>query len=109
MALLLQEGVETVLASQHDGYNIAPVLPVHASVEITAASNVATAPKKGHINRIHFHEIAKVKSSEDQWKKVEGILHHMADRMTSHETRDVAESACQFVIKYVKKVHYTFL
>jgi hypothetical protein len=83
---------------------------VHASVGITAASNITTTPKRGHIHSlICFHEIAKVKASEDQRKQVEGMLHHMADRMTSHETRDVAESACQYVVKYVKKVHDCFL
>ena len=42
-------------------------------------------------------------------KKVEGILHHMVDRIASHETRDVLESTCQFVIKYDKTVHHCFL
>ena len=81
-----------LLASRHAGPNIAPAFPVHASVGITTDSNIATTPKKGHIHRIiHLHENAKVKASEDQRKKEEGILHHMADRMASNETRDIAE------------------
>ena len=34
------------LTSQHAGPNIAPVFPVHASMGITAASNVALLPRK---------------------------------------------------------------
>jgi hypothetical protein len=107
MAIKLQEGVENVLASQHAGPNTAPVFPV--SVGITTASNVAPNHTKSHIHRIiHFQEIAKVKASRDPREKVEGIL-HMADKMASLETQDVTESTCQFVIKYVKKVHDCFL
>ena len=101
--------MENVLASWHAGPNIAPVFPVHASVGVTTASNVAPIPKKCHIHGIiHFQEIAKVKASKDPREKMEGIL-HMAHKMASLETRDVTESTCQFVIKYVKKVHYCFL
>ena len=39
---------------------------------------------------------------------MEGIL-HMAHKMAALETQDVTESTCQFVIKYVKKVHHCFL
>ena len=46
MAIQVQEGVENVLASRHAGPNTAPVFPVHASVGITTASNVAPTPKK---------------------------------------------------------------
>jgi hypothetical protein len=109
MAIQLQEGVESVLASRHAGPNIAPVFPVHASVGVTTASNVAPNPKKSCIHRIiHFQEIAKVKAARDPREKVEGIL-QMAHKMASLETWDVTESTCQFVIKYFKKVHQCFL
>jgi hypothetical protein len=109
MAIQLHEGVENVLASQHAGTNTALVLPVHASVGVTTASNVAPTHKKSCIHRIiHFQEIAKIKASKDPKEKMEGIL-HMAHKMAVLETWDVTESTCQFVIKYVKKVHYCFL
>ena len=102
MAIQLQEGVASVLATLHAGPSLAPVFPVHASVGITPASNVAPTPKKCQIyGIIYFHEIAKVKASKDPRKKVEWIL-QMADMMASLKTRDVTESTCQFVIKYVK-------
>ena len=109
MAIQLLEGAENVLARWHAGPNIAPVFPVRASVRITTASNVAPTPKKSCIHGIiHFQEIAKVKASKDPREKVEGIL-HMAHKMAALETQDVTESTCQFVTKYVKKVHYCFL
>ena len=109
MAIQLQEGVESVLASWYAGPNTAPVFPVHASVGITTASNVAPTHKKSHIHGIiHFQEIAKIKASKDPREKMEGIL-HMAHKVVSLETWDVTESTCQLVIKYVKKVHHCFL
>ena len=109
VAIQLQEGVETIMASQHTGPNIAQVFPTYASVGITATSNPATTSKKGCIHRsIHFHEIADLKAAKDPRKKLEGIL-KMAVKMASLETRDVTESTRQFVIKYVKKVHHCFL
>jgi hypothetical protein len=60
MAMLLQEGVEAVLASQHAGLNIAPMFPVHVSVGIKTASNLDPTPKKGFTHGIiHVHKIAK--------------------------------------------------
>ena len=55
--------MDNVLASQHVGSNIAPVFPVHASVGITTASNIAPTPKKGPTHRtIQYHNIAEVKA-----------------------------------------------
>ena len=97
------------MASWHAGPNIAPVFPVHVSVGITTASNVAPTPMKSCIHGIiHFQEKAKVKASKDPREKVEGIL-HMAHKMASLETWDITESTYQFVIKYVKKVHNCLL
>ena len=59
MAMLLQKGVETVLASQHVGPNIVQLFPVHVSVGIKTASNLDPTSKKGCTHGIiHVHEIA---------------------------------------------------
>ena len=66
MAIQLQVGVVTVLASLHAGPNNAPVLSVNASVGITTASNVTPTPKNSCTHRIiHFHKTAKVNTSKD--------------------------------------------
>jgi hypothetical protein len=71
MAKQLQEGVENVLASWHAGPNIAQVFPVHASVGVTTASNVAPTPKEGYIHRIiHFHKIANPKAPGKSMKGI---------------------------------------
>ena len=109
VAIQLQEGVGTVLASQNAGPNVAPVFPVHASVGITTASNVASIPKKSRIHSfVHFQEKAKVKASKDPREKAEGIL-HMVHNVASPETWDVIESTYQFGIKYAMEAYHCFL
>ena len=71
MAIQLQEGVENVLASRHAGPSIAQLFPVHASVGITRASNVAPTNKEGYIHKtIHFHKIANDKAPSKNRKGI---------------------------------------
>ena len=104
----LQEKVEAVLASQlvqpYTAFNV----PMATTVGITATSNVHH-PKKVCIQGIiMLGEIAEVKASKDPRKKLEGVL-QMAAKIASLEMRNVTESTCQFVIKYVNKVNQCFL
>ena len=70
MAIQFQEGVETVLASQHAGPNIAQLFPVHVSVGIKTAFNLDSTPKKGCTHGImHVHKIAKSRLQKIQGRK----------------------------------------
>jgi hypothetical protein len=104
----LQEKVEAVLAKRlmqpHPSFNV----PTATTVGITATSN-DHKPQKVHIQGIiMFGEIAEVKASKDPRRKLEGVL-QMAEKVASLEMHNVTESTCQFVIKYVNKIHWYFL
>ena len=83
-------------------------VPTAATLGITATSYVHHPKKICMQGIIMFEEIAKAKASKGPRKKLEGVL-QMAAKMTSLEMRDITESTCQFVIKYINKVNQCFL
>jgi hypothetical protein len=104
----LQEKVEAILASRLVQPHTAFTVHMATTLGITATSNVHH-PKKACIQGIiMFEEIAEVKASKDPRKKLEGVL-QMAAKIASLEMRNVTESTCQFVIKYVNLVNQCFL
>jgi hypothetical protein len=109
LATQFEEGVDTILAHWHAGYTCSANLSCACIHEThNCLQSCHYSQKRPYSWNHEYSRDCQSQALKDSRNNIEGIQHIIV-KVTSLELGDIIKSTCQFVMKYVIKVHNCFV